>query len=186
MFKLRFAILNDEKDELSNITDLEKYEVEFGEIEGQLELNFEDKKYGFVDESIPFGNELLILWFRELNKVVLNLQSHTYVAFKIPETDSHWYEFLIEDKFVIINEVKSVTTKGLYHLVITEPLIKESLVWNNVKIKRDVFQNEIIEVTEKLLEEITLINGKLIELKAVKELIRLNKQAKQVICDLNH
>ncbi len=55
IFTLKYLILDSEKEKLSNIIDLKEFEIDFGTIEGQIQLNFKDIKEGIVDEDLIFS-----------------------------------------------------------------------------------------------------------------------------------
>ncbi|WP_154694930.1 MULTISPECIES: hypothetical protein [Clostridium] len=170
---MKFLILNSMKEKLSNINDIEEFEREFGTIEGQIQLNFNDIEEGVIDEELIFISELIISWFKRLNQVLLSIKSNKYVAMNIPESDNIWYEFRNEGKYLIVSKVKSIKTNNICDFVVIKPIKKDISFWKGIKIKKTIFKNEILKATQNLIDEIILINDKLKETLEVKELTNL-------------
>ncbi len=42
---------------------------------GQIQLKCNEKEIGFVDTEIPYDGELLIVWFQELNEVLIQMKT---------------------------------------------------------------------------------------------------------------
>ncbi len=99
---------------------------------------------------------------------------------KVPESDNIWYEFQGRE-FVVVSKVKSIKIKSVYNFVVTTPITKEILLWKDIKLRKIIFQNEILKVTKKLLDEIVLINNKLRESIEIKELIKLYEKAQKTL-----
>ncbi|HDK7166227.1 TPA: hypothetical protein PTV44_000030 [Clostridium botulinum] len=178
IFTLKFLILNSTKEELSNINDIEEFEREFGTVEGQIQLNFNDIEEGVIDEELIFISELIISWFKRLNQVLLSIKSNKYVAMNIPESDNIWYEFRNEGKYLIVSKVKSIKTNNICDFVVIKPIKKDISFWKGIKIKKTIFKNEILKATQNLIDEIILINDKLKETLEVKELTDLYNNLK--------
>lgn len=89
MFTIKYKISNEIIDDISGL-DAKGFDREYGDLEGQFELNFNGDRQGFVHDDIPFGNELLFSWFKFLNQVALKLSDNDYVAFYVLETDDSW------------------------------------------------------------------------------------------------
>ncbi|EJO5347966.1 hypothetical protein NRP93_002065 [Clostridium botulinum] len=180
IFTLKFLILNSMKEKLSNINDIEEFEREFGTIEGQIQLNFNDIEEGVIDEELIFISELIISWFKRLNQVLLSIESSDYVAMNVPESDNIWYEFRDEDEYLIVSKVKSVKTNNICDFVVIKPIKKDISFWKGIRIQKRIFKNEILKATQNLIDEIVLINGELRETLEVKELTNLYKKVQKI------
>jgi hypothetical protein len=177
MFEIRYKISNEIKDEISDI-DENSFDIEYGDIEGQFELNFNSFRQGYVHEEIPLGRELLVSWYKILNEVAIKLNSNDYVAFSILETDDYWIELICKDNLLKIKKVKdNLNKRNLQELVITKPF-KEftDYKWGQVVIGKTEFIHEVKQKTRMFIKDVISLNNKLFNSKTMQQLILINKE----------
>ncbi|MRX73033.1 hypothetical protein GJU40_12865 [Bacillus lacus] len=176
MFLIKYNIPNEGIDDIIEL-DESSFDDEYGEIYGQFELNFNEYKQGFVHEEIPFGNELLISWFKLINKVVLTLNTNDYVAFPIMETDDYWIELICKEDLISVKKVKDNHHKRtLYEFIITKPFEEFSDEWKTTDIKRLEFINEVKLKTKQFIKDVATINKNLLKSQSLNELVLINQK----------
>ncbi|OOM76560.1 hypothetical protein [Clostridium sp. BL-8] len=172
--KIKFNILEDQIEELTHISK-EEFD-EFGNVEGQFELIIGKIRFGYVDNEIPFSNELLISWFKILNKVLLELMENSrYIAFYIPDA-LNWLEIMVEEDTFFVKELELVE-KSVQFLITNKRcsnLFKESA--NVDVVKKEEFINCILKSTEEFINNILNINEQLMQSKTMQELIELYRK----------
>jgi len=173
--KVRFNILEEQLKELKHTT-IEEFD-DFANIEGQFELIIGNIRFGYVDNEIPFSNELLISWFKILNKVLVELiENSQYVIFYIP--DSHkWLEIVVQEDSFNIAEVELIEKD--VEFLITNKRCSNLFKYNNKVdiIGKKEFVNCILENTSEFINNISNINEQLIRSKTMQELIELYTKA---------
>ncbi len=167
MFLLKYRICDEDLADRS-VDDFDNDDI----LEGQLELVFNDKNFGYCDEDIPFGHELLVTWFKLLNHAKNKIKSgEKYVA--IPDIESlRWFEFISVGTDIRVNLIKS-RLKNFSDLVFTEPIEPEYYIWRDVVIGKDEFISEIESKTKQFIDDVISLNPSLRDSKVLKELKRL-------------
>lgn len=174
LFVLKYRIPDDAINALSGIS-AEDFDKEYGDIEGQIEMDFNGKKEGFVNNELPFGRELLVTWIKILNLVVKKLNISNYVAFIIPEMDSIWVEFIHKEGLLRVRKVKD-KKKDLDDMIITSPSkYFVTYDWDNVVIDKNDFTEKIMHKTKEFIHDISVINKSLLDSQSIKELVLINQ-----------
>ncbi|MCK4261366.1 MAG: hypothetical protein KAX49_20515 [Halanaerobiales bacterium] len=186
MFTIKYKIIDD-------IEKLKKIDEKYfehdlaGEIRGLILLDFNSNLVGFYDDSLPIHvaeifEELLVLWFTLLNKVIHKLTESKYVALSLIENNSTWIEFRVDNTYLKVSMISMKFYEDNIPLIITEPNKHiEYLEWKNIKITREEFVNEVISKTDLFIQFIEQINPSLLESFSIKELIKLLKKSKSII-----
>lgn len=173
-FKIKYKIFQETLQLLQKM-DMQEFDEEFGDIEGQIELNFNGNTEGEVNDCIPFGDELLIEWYTCLNNIVNILKSNEYAAFEVPDTDGIWLEFIDSGNFLKVSE------KKLYCDNVTDSIINKPLKdlknygWSDVVIDKNEFFASISKSTKDFLNDISKVNDGLLRTESISELIALYK-----------
>ncbi|MDO5518525.1 MAG: hypothetical protein Q4F66_13300 [Clostridium sp.] len=178
MFTIRHKILNQTIEELEEL-DLDEFKHEFDEdIEGQIQINFDGKTIGYVNDEIPLAEEWLILWLTKLNEAIEVLNKFNYAAFYIPDTDNIWIELKGNCDFIEVCKVKLKLENSDKSLV-AKPIDEfEKYDWDGTTINKNEFVENILQDSEVLVSEIFEINYKLMEsesIKNLKKVIYINK-----------
>lgn len=165
MFLLRYKICDED---LATMT-LDDFD-EYGNIEGQIELSFNNETFGYYDDDTPFfGDELLVTWFKLLNQAKNKIKNgEQYVAVMDIESDM-WIEFLNDEKTMKVNLIKT-EIKDFDYLVATNPIGQKKYIWSNVILEKDQFIKELEYKTKKFIDDIISLNPSLKESKVLKEL----------------
>lgn len=169
--QIKFNILEEQLKELK-YTSVEEFD-DFANIEGQFEFIIGNIRFGYVDNEIPFSNELLISWFKILNRVLGELIGNSkYVTFYIP--DSHkWLEIEVQGDSINISEAELID-KNVGFLITNKRCSNLFKYSNKVDaIGKKEFINCILENTNKFINNISNINEQLICSKTMQELIEL-------------
>lgn len=163
MFKINFRFV-DEDIEQFRIINYNKFDKDYGDICGQIELIFDGQTVGFYDDEVPFGNELILNWFCRLNEVLVsfsNGDSSHYFAVNIMGTEQ-WIEF-VKGEQLKVSLIKSATQIGVQGFTINRPLLHvDYKEWEGIIIEYVEFKNEIINSTVKLLQQIKELNSDLL------------------------
>lgn len=169
--EIRFNILEEQLKELKH-TSVKEFD-DFANIEGQFEFVIGNIKFGYVDNEIPFSNELLISWFKILNKVLEELiENSNYVIFYIPDSYK-WLELEVKGDSISITELK-LTEKNVEFLITNKRysnLFKYSTKVDVIGKKE--FFNCILKNTDKFINNVLDINENLICSTTMQELIEL-------------
>lgn len=173
MFTIRHKILNQTIEEIEELS-LDEFRDEFDEdIEGQIQINFDGKTIGYVNDEIPFAEEWLILWLTKLNKAINILNKFNYVAFYIPDTDNIWIELKVNDNFIDVRKVK-LKLKNIDKLLVEKPIDEfEKYDWDGTTINKNEFIDNILQDSKILIDEISKINYKLMEAESIKNLKKI-------------
>lgn len=141
----------------------EQFDKEFGDISGQIELNFNENTIGFFHKDVPFGNEILLHWFNRLNEVVCSLQDSKYVAMNQVE-NNNWVEFVREESRLKINLIVNPSISEIHGFITKIPFPNyEAREWSNIIISYDAFKNEIRRNTEQLMIQLKELNINLLD-----------------------
>jgi hypothetical protein len=176
LFKINFKAVDD-FNELKLISP-DKFDSDYRDIEGIIELDFCGNKYGYYFDDCPFGEERLLWWFKDLLTLVIKIENSDYVAYHIPETLNFWIEFISEGDTLIVSLVEDIVREALLDSFINQPYPEFKYVdWNNVRISKAQFKNEIISNTQKLIHFIEILNPQLLKSNSVQELVILFKEA---------
>lgn len=170
MFEIQYRIPEHIAQEISSLT-IYEFDSEHHDIDGQIELNFNSKKYGICDLDFPFEQEWLFWWFGLLNEVVSRLKKNNYVAMYIPETASSFFEFTKNNGILKIS-FSTIAEKSFDGYLLDTPLqgvVKQD--WVDEKISFDEFNDEVILKTKCLIEEIKKINPEIYKSKNVNRFI---------------
>lgn len=117
MFQINYRIVENE-DELKKMTK-EAYDEEWGNIEGLLELCFNESSSGYMydGEISPemlaagcFGDELLVSWFHNLLDAVIVLREADYITVRQIEC-LRMFEFQKRDEFLEVRELEEIYDK---------------------------------------------------------------------------
>ena len=103
--EIKFNILEEKLEELKSISNKEF--DEWGNIEVQFELIINNIRFGYVDNDVPFANELIISWLKILNNVALKLKNSNRVIFYIPYS-TKWLEIIVDKEILNINEIEPI------------------------------------------------------------------------------
>jgi hypothetical protein len=140
-----------------------------GIVEGQFEIVFEKIRFGYVNKDIPFGNELILLWFKILNKAIIELNHNRYAIFIVPDTP-YWLEMDMRDDKIFITKLES-EVENINFLVTGERKID---LFNKIGIvdivEKDKFINLVRIRSKEVINFICHINGRLKNSIGIKEL----------------
>ena len=169
--KIRFNILEEQLQELKYIS-IEEFD-EFANIEGLFEFIIDNIRFGYVDNDIPFSNELLISWFKILNRASMELiENNKCIVSYIPDSNK-WLEIEIQGEKIKITELE-LMEKNVEFLINNQKCSDLFKYSNKIDvIEKKEFINCILENTHKFINNISNINEKLIYSKAMQELISL-------------
>ena len=121
MFAINYEILEEERNRIMQLNNLMEFQFDINNVMGQIELIFNTTKEGFIDKDIPFSGEFLITWFNRLNEVLIQLKEHSFVEMKLPDSDSIWFEFKLENEEVIVSEIKAEKEIHIEKFIVNEP-----------------------------------------------------------------
>ncbi len=114
MFEIKYRIVEN-VETLLNITP-EIFDKDFRDFAGQIELNFDGNKIGYVyEEEISeemfkvgcFQDQWLLWWFTDLIKAVKLLRLNNYLAFSVPECPN-WIKFIKSDNCIRVQELREI------------------------------------------------------------------------------
>lgn len=171
MFTIKYRIIDGTVQELKDISLDEFIRIFDGDIEGQIELNFNGKIIGFVNKEVNVAVEWLIWWFTLLNETIYELNKLNSFKMDIPETDGIYIWLEVEEDLINVRKVK-----GRSNFSNDEINEVEQCEWDNIKISKDEFINSIIRASDSLIKEIYNINYRLLEAESIKNLKRIIKQ----------
>ncbi|WP_219834740.1 hypothetical protein [Paenibacillus sp. R14(2021)] len=178
MFRVFFRFIDDNLNLISRVS-AEQFDNIYGDISGQIELNFNGNVEGYFHKDVPFGNELVLHWFRRLTEAVVRLQDSNYIAMNVVE-NNNWIEFHREGRLLRVRLIINPSLKGIRGFFSDTPFSKfEDKQWNNSIIDFDEFRNEIYQSTIKLLDQLQEINVQLLhtnEVNRIKEFLKLINQ----------
>ncbi|CAM5795901.1 hypothetical protein [Brevibacillus borstelensis] len=177
MFTVKFKAVDD-FDQLKRLS-AKEFDESFRDIEGIIELNFNEYKYGYFFEDCPFGEERLVRWFKDLLAIAIKAQESNYVAYKIPEHPSIWLEFKVKEDEFLVSIVDDIQRDSILDLFINQPYKEFQYIdWSNVSISKEVFKKEIVNQGEKLIHFIEVLNPQILKSNSINELLVLmNKVA---------
>jgi hypothetical protein len=168
LFLLKYRICDEDLVDRS----LENFDDD-GIIEGQLELIFNNKNFGFCDKDIPFGHDLLVLWFKMLNHAKNKIKSgKKYVA--VPDIESSvWIEFISDRRHITVNLI-TLKLESFTGYVLTDPIEPEYYHWRGAVIGKDELISEIESKTIQFVNDVVSLNPSLKDSKVLRELKRLS------------
>ncbi len=176
MFLIEYDISDKEKERMRRINSIQEFEEQLDDIEGQISIECNKENIGFVNKDISYDGELLVTWFRQLNRVILYLRNNTYVAMIIPDSEDVWIEFEVVKNNLQIREVRAAKKHNEY-IEIT-PLKKEKIFWSEDVGRKEVF-HAIMQSTNRFIQEICLINKSLAESKNISTLRNIFNQVRK-------
>ena len=169
MFSINYEILEEEKNRILKLKDVMEFESDVNTIMGQIELIFNNRKEGFVDKDIPFSGEFLITWLKRLNDVLIQLKISQFVAMELPDSDSIWFEFQLDNEEVLISEIRSEKEIDIEEFIVNMPKKRREFFWCESISKEELF-NTILNTTSNFIKDILEINELISESKEFKEL----------------
>lgn len=173
MFTLEYKIPKETRENL-NSWNLEEFEEEIGEVEGQIKLDFNGKSYGYIDEGDSlFYNKFLIIWFSRLNECCNVLKTSNYVCFDMPETNNLWLEMNVRGDDIYIQRAKLLRESITCYVADTPLEDLEYFDWKNTVIKKSEFISKIEIVTEQFISEIYDLNSELLNSIAFNKLLKM-------------
>ena len=143
MFTIKYRIIDGTVQELKDISLDEFIRIFDGDIEGQIELNFNGKIIGFVNKEVNVAVEWLIWWFTLLNETIYELNKLNSFKMDIPETDGIYIWLEVEEDLINVRKVK-----GRSSFSNDEIDDVEQCEWDNIKISKDEFINSIIRASD--------------------------------------
>lgn len=179
MFAIKYEILDEGKNRLSNIKNIKEFELEFNSITGQIQLICNDKKIGFVDKEIPYEGEFLLIWLQRLNEVIIHLNSNSFVTMSIPDSANIWLEFKAIDNMILITKIRAKKEMHVQEFILNMPKEKDQCFWNEYILRKE-FVSIVLESTDKFIKELASINEILLEAREVIELENLFQKAKEL------
>ena len=106
MFSIDYGILEDTKEEIQELSK-ENFK-DNPEIYGQFELKLDNYIIGYVDEEIPFENELVLTWFNFFTESCKNILTNSYSIFCVIDLKDFWLELKKEKNEIRINRKKPI------------------------------------------------------------------------------
>ena len=179
MFIINYKILNEEKNRIVKLNNIMEIEADENTVRGQIRLIFNNTKEGFVDKDIPFSGEFLIAWFKRLNDVLIQLKTSSFVAIKLPDSDSIWLEFKLNNQEVLISSIKAEKEMHVKEFVVNLPKRRSELFWCE-SISKDELFNTILDTTSNFMKDIFAINKLPTEAKEFRELKDKYMKAKEL------
>lgn len=175
MFKINYQITY-KPNELQNLS---QEELDRCFIEGNIEIEVNDKKYGYCKRE-PLapeetGWDLLTEWFEGLVDVLIKLkQEHKYIALSDIESYNTWIEFKkINTREISISVIESTTKVGTSQVITEPPPNGKPSDWANEIITYDELRNEILLKLNQYLSELNAINPELVKGKTIAQLKKL-------------
>ncbi len=160
MFKINYRIANNSEE----LKSLSQEELARCYIEGYIEIEVNDKKYGYCPKQ-PLapeetGLDLLTDWFEELIDVLIKLkQNHKYIALYAIDTFATWIEFKrLHDEHVNISVIEFKAPDGTDLVITEEPKTATPSDWSNEIITFDELRNEILIKVNQYINELCAIN----------------------------
>jgi hypothetical protein len=158
MFKINFRITDSD----AKLKTFSQEEIDTGgPIEGYIEIEVNDKKYGYCNKGIlhpdESGMDLLTIWFEGLIQLITELKRGCeYIAISDIESFNAWIEFKrLDQKHISISSVESGKLSGAEHIVVMPLHNIERYDWAN----EIVTYNEILhEIRQKALDYIAQIS----------------------------
>jgi hypothetical protein len=152
------------------------------DFEGFFELDFNGNIYGYYHEN-PLGDDekgwaLITNWFTSLLRAYLKLESSGYAAVSDIESYNTWIEFKVHSQKLIASIIEAEKADGMLE-ILTEPF--EDYIygeWRNISIKLMNFKNELVEKASRYLDEVAIINQKLLESRRIQNLYELILEVK--------
>ena len=178
MFKLKYIIDQEQKEDLRNIKDIKEFVDEFEHIIGRIQLIFNNHEEGIIDEDIPNIDELLVTWFKFLNETVIYCNKYNYAAMQLFESLDVWFQFTVTNDIINVKQVRAMQ-EDRTHLVVNEPIEIQEVFWEET-IEIQEFYKCILNKTKQFLIDIQLINPILMESPSLKRLVLLYNQAKSL------
>ncbi len=137
-----------------------------GDFEGFICLNFNGNIYGYCPDRPLFDDEtgwdLISIWFESLLSAVAILNTSSYVAVSDIDAYETWIEFKREDETVYASIVRA--DKNGMSCVASSPLENSQYgEWNNIPVSYIEFKNEILKKAKQYVDEIALVNQKLLK-----------------------
>lgn len=171
MFKLLYRIVEEDIQIISQLGS-KNFEQVYGDISGQISLNFNGHEIGFCHDDVPYGNELLMQWFKRLNEVLFSLEKTNYIAMNVVE-NNRWIEFVKMDKCLKVSLIEDPVSINLHQFITGNRFLNyRNRAWRDVKIDYYQFKSEIISNTLSFLVELESINAQLLNTSNV---IRINQ-----------
>ena len=180
MFCIEYEILDDEKNRLISLKEIEEFESDFNTIVGQIHLKFDNEEIGFIDREIPYEGEFVLTWLQRLNTVIMQLQSNAFVTMSIPDSADIWLEFKKIDKMLLVTQIRAKAEEHVQEFVTNMPKTREECCWTEHILIKD-FKEQILMTTDRFIKEIVSLNELLLTARGVIELGNLFQKAKESI-----
>lgn len=182
MFLINYEILEEEKNRILKFKNIMEFESDVNTIMGQIELIFNNRKEGFVDKDIPLSGEFLITWFKRLNDALIQLKISSFVAIEIPDSDSIWLEFKLDNEEVLISEIRAEKEMNIEKFIVNIPKKRRELFWCE-SISKDELFNTILNTTSNFIKDILAINELISELEEFNDLEDKYIKARSILRD---
>lgn len=179
MFDIKYLILEDEKERILSISDINEFENSIDTVVGQVEITFAEHKIGFVHYDVPYDGEFIVLWLMRLNEAAIYLQKYGFATICKPSSDTMWIEFNVIENEIFVSLIRTKPKKLLFSSIEKTPNIEAELLWSD-KIKKDEFYCVIQNVTLKFLKEIKSLNELTYQLRDVINLIEINENLNKI------
>lgn len=179
MFCINYGLLKEERERLSNIKDINEFETDLDFIVGQIQLICNKSESGFVDTEIPYDGEFVSSWFEDLNKVLIQLKTESFVAMLKPDCADIWLEFETIDKTLLISEICATPEGSIGKTVTNIPNKRTEILWSET-ISLEEFVKGIFETTDKYIKDIRSLNEILLDSRDMRGLINAFQKAKEL------
>lgn len=177
MFEIKYEVFEDDIIELQTMN-IQAFTTQFNQIYGCFTLVINGIEYlpfpshGMRLETKRIFSELILTHFEFLIDTYLELQKNNYVAIKYVENSWTWLEFIRKENDLIISQLNidlavnsSVfqTNNKFFVNAEKEEIFNEKILWSD-------FETEIIIKTKELLNNLTIINRNILEVKCFDQL----------------
>lgn len=158
MFKLLYRIVENSVEDLRGVSS-SVFEAELGDIDGQIQISFDEHKFGYVTEEVPFANERLLLWFGLLLDVLTTLNETKYALMRYLGSHDVCIEFVEKGERVEISELKITTVKGpTPYILKSRPLQIKQICWTGISVLKRDLVHEITSQSRNLINDLYRIN----------------------------
>ncbi|MFS0837425.1 hypothetical protein [Paenibacillus sp. 1P03SA] len=179
MFEINYRMITD-VDYWGGLS-LEQIDKE-GEIEGFFQLVLNNNEYGYYhNRDLGQGEEgfdLLSIWFHNLMKVCLYLDTSKYIALKDIETFDTWIEFIPKGDYISVSIMNSNSSPSEF--IILEPFSNASYPeWKDISIPKEEFKSIVIQRANDFIEELLEINKLFLKSQSTESLLALLSKIKK-------
>lgn len=178
MFSINYAILEEERNRLLGISNIEEFEADLNTVVGQFQLIFNKTEEGFVDKDIPYDGEFLIAWFTLLNDVLIQLKTRPFVAMNEPASDI-WLEIDLKNEEVAVSKIKEEEEMDVNDFIVNIPKRRSKFFWCE-RISKDELYKTVLDSTRNFIKDVLSINELLSDSRDLKNLEDTYMKAKEV------